>query len=81
LTAAGVDIRKNEVNFYPFVEESKFLFSKKIHQEMEALWRGVDEIVELQRRPTESSVAQARLQECERRILRIKEIMQPYLRQ
>jgi hypothetical protein len=62
-------------------EESEFVFGEEIHKELMALLDGLDKIVQLQRWPRESDVAQARLHECETRILRIKDMMKAGLSQ
>jgi hypothetical protein len=83
LTGHGVDIdRRVVVEFCSrYCDESRFVFGPEIQQEMAAFCRGLDELLELQRRPSESDVAQARLHECETRALRIRKLMDTALSQ
>ena len=82
-TGYGVDTdRKVVVEFSSkYCDESRFLFGPDIYQELMAFCRGLDELLELQRRPSESGVAQARLHDCENRASRIRKLMDAVLRQ
>jgi hypothetical protein len=84
LTAHGVDIPKAAVlDFHTHVEASKSVFSSnpRLHEELEAFYRSLDELVELQRRSDPASVQKAlrTLEDCEARKVRIQELLESVL--
>lgn len=85
LTNHGVEIPKAVVlDFYKHVEDSNFVFSSdpRVHNELEAFYRGLDELVELQRRTDPASIqkASSTLEDCEARKLRIQDLLESVLR-
>ena len=86
LTAHGTEIPKPVVlDFYKHVEASKFVFSSKpqVPKELEAFYRGLDELVELQRRtdPVSNKKAFSTLEDCEARKLRTQKLLESVLRE
>jgi len=84
LTSHGVEIPKTVVlHFYKHIEDSKFVFSSdpQVHNELEAFYRGLDELIELQRRTDSVSVQKAlsMVEACEARKLRIQELLESVL--
>jgi hypothetical protein len=85
LTGNGAEIPKPAViDFYKHVEASKFVFSREpqVHGELEAFWRALDELVELQRRsdPASRQKALSVVNDCEIRKSRIHDLLESVLR-